>query len=132
MKLQRSENKDEIMIPTSAMGDIAFLLIIFFMVASTFVQEANVQLEQAKSEDIENMEPSQVSLSMDKEGVVRIKGQECEVSEIESMIMDLIENQTDKTVMVKIDKNLKQDVFGKVMLALSKAGAEIALIGEKE
>ena len=34
------------------MGDIAFLLIIFFMLASNFMKTANVDMEEPRSSDL--------------------------------------------------------------------------------
>ena len=40
------------MIPIASMGDIAFLLIIFFMLTSNFIQEAHIRLTPASAADV--------------------------------------------------------------------------------
>ena len=43
-------------IPLASMADIAFLLIIFFMLAGTIEEKENMQLDLAQSEDVEKLE----------------------------------------------------------------------------
>lgn len=119
------------MIPVASMGDIAFLLIIFFMLTSNFMKESDIKLEEAQAPDIEEMKDSQLSVSVDEEGKVYLQGAEISVNNLRSEVKAYIADKEDKTVMLKIDKNLKQEQFGDIFLELSNSGAEIALIGIK-
>jgi biopolymer transport protein ExbD len=111
------------------MGDIAFLLIIFFMVTSNFIKEAHVEIEQASAPDIDVIKESQVSVTMDKDGNLWLQGQPCPVQVLEEGVSALVAEREEKVVMLKIDKDLPNGRFGPVFLALSRAGAEIALVG---
>ena len=132
MRMKRRKKKAGILVPIVSMGDIAFLLIIFFMLASNFVKEAHVEVEKAHSPDIENMTESKVSVKVDKDGAVWLQGEPCPVELLESGVQALVDGMEDKTVMLTIDKDLSHEVYGDVMLELSKAGAEIALVGVKD
>ena len=114
------------------MADLAFLLVIFFMVTSNFVKEAHVELEEASSPDVEPMKESQLSVTMDKNGDLWLQGKPCPAAVLEEGIRALILERGDKVVMLKIDKDIRQEKYGPVFMALSKAGAEIALVGRKE
>ena len=43
--MRRKRKKQAISVPTASMGDIAFLLIIFFMVCSKFSQDVAIKLK---------------------------------------------------------------------------------------
>lgn len=131
MKVGRKKGMDKILIPIASMGDIAFLLIIFFMLASNFIKEAHVDLKEATSPDIDSLEEVKVSVSVDKEGQTWLQGKPCPVDALEGGVSVLLKESEKKTVMLKVDRELKQEVYGPVLMALSKAGAEIALIGIK-
>ncbi|MFT5129243.1 MAG: biopolymer transport protein ExbD, partial [Rhodothermales bacterium] len=60
----------------ATMGDIALLLIIFFMLEANFIKEAHVQVELPTSPDIDEIEDSQVSVVMDADALVYVQGQE--------------------------------------------------------
>jgi biopolymer transport protein ExbD len=113
------------------MADIAFLLIIFFMVTTVFMNEPEVELDVASAPEVEALEESSVSVMMDADGALWIQGEPCAVEILEGAVSALIEGRDEKLVMLKIDKHLPHETFGPVLLALSRAEAEIALVGEK-
>jgi biopolymer transport protein ExbD len=120
------------LVPVASMGDVAFLLIIFFMVTTNFIKEAHVKIDQASSPDIARVEESLVSVSLDKDGNLWLQGQPCPVQVLQEGVEALLIDRQDKTVMLKIDKDVRHERLGPVFMALSKAGAEIALIGTQE
>ena len=52
---ERRRRKANIIVPLASMGDIAFLLIIFFILTTNFVKEQDKQIEIASSNDIETI-----------------------------------------------------------------------------
>jgi biopolymer transport protein ExbD len=132
MKLERKKNRIPILIPMASMGDIAFLLIIFFLLTSNFIKEGHVKIEQAEAPDIESLEESSVSVSVDEAGEVWLQGSPCSMDILGRGVEALLANQDNKVVMLKIDRNVPQEKFGEVFLELSKAGAELALVGQEE
>jgi biopolymer transport protein ExbD len=118
-------------IPIVNIGDIAFLLIIFFILSSAFMRETYIKLTPPTSIDIARMKDSPVSVTVDKKGDVWLQGTRCNVENLDTGVMALLEGKKEKVVMLKIDKALSQKQYGPVFMALSKAGAEIALIGNQ-
>ena len=131
MKVRRAR-RIRPLVPVASMGDIAFLLIIFFMVTSNFIREAHVEYKPATSPDIQPIEESQVSVTLDKDGALWLQGKPCPVGLLEEGARALLDEREDKAVMLKVDKEMTHDKYGPVFLALSKAGAEIALVGQQE
>lgn len=131
MKLARKKRKLSIEIPVASMGDIAFLLIIFFMLTSNFMKESHVELEEAESADIETIKQTAISVAVDKDGVIWVQGTQSSVEQLQSSVETFMSSQNTKQVMLTIDKNLKHEQYGKVLMELSKSGAEIALIGKE-
>ena len=132
MKLQRKKKSSLIAVPVAAMGDIAFLLIIFFMIASTFAKEQHIEVEPPRSIDLEELEQAPLSVTVDINGEVYVDGSPCEVNSLESWVSSFMEDRGTKVVMLKVDQNLMRDIYMPVIEALSGAGAEIAVLGENE
>lgn len=130
MKIRRAKRRAPY-VPTASFGDIAFLLIIFFMVASVFMREAHIKSTPAAAPDIEKVEEGSVSVVLDTEGVIWVQGEKCAPDALEPAVSALLQDVKDKKVIVKIDKAQVQENFGVVLKALSGAGADIVLIGEK-
>jgi biopolymer transport protein ExbD len=119
-------------VSVASMGDIAFLLIIFFILASNFAKEAHIEFDPARSPDIEKMKRSQVSVTVDKDGQIWLQGEKCPVDLLDRGVDLLLDGQDNKVVMLTVHRELPHDVYGAVFLKLSEAGAEIALVGEKK
>ena len=69
MNLQPRENDDDVEINITPLIDVVFLLLIFFMVSTTFIHKSqiNLNLPQA-SEDIVEVEIEKVRVAVDRDG----------------------------------------------------------------
>jgi biopolymer transport protein ExbD len=132
VNIRRKRKPASTIVPIASMGDIAFLLIIFFVLTTTFAKEAKVKLEMATSPDITKLKDSQISVTQDAEGVIRVQGEECEMKDLKQKVQALVAGKDKKVVMLKIDKDLKHSAFKQIFLDLSEVGADIALVGQKE
>jgi biopolymer transport protein ExbD len=131
MKLPR-RNKGEVNPPVASMGDIAFLLIIFFMVTTTFVQEANVSLTLPKAEDLEKVKTSNVSVAIDSDGLVYVNGKE--VKDPEKNFKKALEDKTKGKpvpVFFKCDKDIQRRHFEDILVMITESDARIILLGEQ-
>ncbi len=110
MKKTRRRGGD-VSVPVASMGDIAFLLIIFFMVCSNFVKENSVQLEPPRAKDIENIKESPVSVAIDAESRIYLQGAEVSAAaDLEGGVAALIKDKVTaegRTVIFKCDQGVK-------------------------
>lgn len=133
MKIRRPRKRKPY-VPVSSFGDIAFLLIIFFMVSSVFMREAHIKADEAGSPDIEELDELRVSVVLDKEGALWLQGQPCPFEALAARVERLLGDAEgeNRRVALRIDRKRTHDEFGKVLMALSEVGAEIVLIGRRE
>ena len=80
----RRRKKPNLVLPLSSMGDIAFLLIIFFMLASNFMKTGNVDLQRPGAPTLEQQEPAKCSVMVDRDGVVWCDGAQVSAGELAS------------------------------------------------
>ena len=114
------------------MGDIAFLLIIFFMLASNFMQTANVEMEEAKSSSLEQQEAAKQSVTMDKNGDIWFQGQVVQANELPELLKPFVEQDKTLAVHVSIDRALTHKDYSKLIQAVSESGAKLILTGQPE
>jgi biopolymer transport protein ExbD len=130
MPIRRKKRMD-LVLPTSSMGDIAFLLIIFFILASNFMKTANVEAEKPASESVESVEDAQVSVIVDQAGKYYVQGLEVSKEEIESAVTQAVGDKRDQPVHLLVDKNVARGQFMPAMEALGAAGVKVVLVGDK-
>ena len=125
-------------IPTASMADIAFLLIIFFMVTINFeVDKTTVGLPATelrfeipkKSAYISIIESGQIRVSSGEEISVPVPGPE----NVLSFAVDVVANNPGKAFVLKADKNVPYRYVDSVIDALKQAQAEVIyLLSDQE
>ncbi len=128
----RKKKKPDLVLPLSSMGDIAFLLIIFFMLASNFMKTGNVKLDKPASPDLEQQEAAKISVMLDENGDTWCEGAIVPNREVTDYLKPIVEKNHDTTVHVSIHKELTRKQYMPLIEAISEAGAKMILTGEKE
>ena len=117
------------------MGDIAFLLIIFFMVCSNFAKEAHIHLKPPKAADLGEIKETPVSVTISQEGALYLQGlQVPDATAIEWGITGLLKDKAgeqERIVFFKCDAAVSREVFEPVLDAIARGGGLIAAIGDK-
>jgi biopolymer transport protein ExbD len=132
MKFKSSTDDDELQINLTPLIDIVFLLLIFFMVSTTFTKESQlkIQLPEAKGEESRPQEIPQLIIEISALGVYAVKGPSDEAARqvlntspdaLQRVIRTAAENQ-DQDKMVVIVRADKQTPHEAVIRALSVAG----------
>ena len=134
---KRRRRRKMLPVPVTSMGDIAFQLIIFFMLASNFMREANIRYERPTAPDIDRVEGG-LSVVIDEDGAMFVQGLEVGgEQDIEARVTEWIADQekdggeAKRIVLLRCDKEIDHAVFGPVVEAITKAGGQPALVGEK-
>jgi biopolymer transport protein ExbD len=113
------------------MGDIAFLLIIFFLLASQFAKESHIKLQRPSAADLSELEKGPVWVSVDAAGKVWVDGEESSQAEVGGRVGALLEGRDDNNVLVKIDRHVLRSSYEPLLIELSVAGATISLVGDE-
>ena len=121
-------------IPTSALPDIVFLLLIFFLVTTTIDAEKGLDLvlPPAQSEELKMAPENIVNLLINAAGFVAIDGEIVEVRDITRIIKDRLQQNPILVVSVKTDKQTRYDIYMDVIDKLKKAEAKRISLAEPE
>ena len=136
MSRRRRRRRLNVIVPVASMGDIAFLLIIFFVLCGNMTSDAGKKIEPPRDANLENQQVPSLSVSVAPDGEIRLQGHLMSSPDVlEARLRDAIAGKTDKQsrlVEFRCDKTVGRAVFLPVMKAISKAGASILAVGEKE
>jgi len=120
------------MVTLTPVMDVVFLLIVFFILSSHFVQGDVDKITPAQALDIDVIEkPPPYNVSIDADGVVWLQGVETSGVQLAASLEGLIGEREDRRVKVSIDKDIPKQVYFPVIEAISKAGAMPIVTGEK-
>ncbi len=117
------KTKRRVSLDISPLMDVAFQLIIFFAVTTTFLEQAGMQLELPESSTATAEETSPIEVSVTEDGTVRFQGQVVTVEQLESEVAALPATERAK-ITVRADRDVSYGLIVSVIDALRKAGAE--------
>lgn len=121
---KRSSAKQEI--PTSSMPDIIFMLLLFFMVATTLKEvEVYVQYKLPEAEAIEKIENKRLIsyIWVGKNGKIQLNDAIVEVEDIQDIMYKKRVELPNVIVSLRIDKGSDMGIVNDIQQALRKADA---------
>ena len=121
-------------VPLASMGDIAFLLTIFFILTSNFAKDDTRNIKPPTARELAQMENQTVSISIDADGGIFFNGRPvASPATIEAGVAGFLagkKDPKDRMVVFRCDKGVDKKVFEPVLAAISKGGGVIAAVGE--
>jgi biopolymer transport protein ExbD/biopolymer transport protein TolR len=101
------------------MVDVVFLLLIFFMISTTFVETPglSVKLPEASAQAIDR-EPKEIRIFLSKQGEINYKEQTLSVAEFKALLDDHQDAAGETTFLLLADKDAKH---GKVVTLMDLA-----------
>jgi biopolymer transport protein ExbD len=120
-------------IPSASLADIAFLLLIFFLVTTTIDVDKGIGLTlPAKGEETQVRTKNITNLLVNAQGQVLLDNEIVPVHDINRMIREKLQQNENLIVSVKTDRETKYDVFVQVLDQLKIANASRISIAEPE
>ncbi|MCD6450893.1 MAG: biopolymer transporter ExbD [Acidobacteria bacterium] len=128
----RKKKPREIKIDIHPLIDVVFLLLIFFMVTTTFVERPGLKLElpKAKSATQERMKELIITVSRNKR--VFFQGREVAVSNLESLLKKALAQSETKQVIIRADRKVEYGFIVEIMDFARRSGARGLTIATEE
>ena len=128
------KRKFEASVPAMAMGDIAFLLLIFFVILARAQDDSHLKWEPAVDEELEQAKNYKASVVIDVKNETFLNGRPIAQAQLSDALADLLGNapQNKRTVLLKVHKDATAIHFEPVIEAVSKSGGEIHHVLERE
>ena len=125
MKLQR--RKLTASVPTFAMGDIGFLLLIFFVILARAQDDSHVQWQPAKLKEVDMVAAPLASVTIDTGFKTYLDGKEISPDELAGALTTLLGDAPagQRNVFLKVHKEAKASHFEPVIAAISEAGGDL-------
>lgn len=108
----------------SPLIDMVFILLIFFIVTTVFVEETGVDVDKPQAASAKDLEKNVILIAVTDQGRVIYGGNEIGLGGIRSVVRSLIQNEQ-LPVIIQADKNGTVDVLMRVHDEVKLAGAEI-------
>jgi biopolymer transport protein ExbD len=132
MKIRR--RKHAATVPSTAMGDIAFNLLIFFVILARAQDDSHLQWDPATAITLDSTGGSKISVLIDKDNKYYINGQPFGdvqlASEIEALLGDAPAGE--RVVLLNVHRDAQAMYFEPAIEAISEAGGDLVHILEEQ
>lgn len=102
--------------------DVLFILIIFFAVSSTFLEQPGIELKLPEAESSEAHPTQKVVIYVDSEGNIFLNDDSMELDQLADAVESLISAQTEKSVILRADSAVKHGTIISIMDLLRRKG----------
>ena len=130
MQLQARPRR-KVVINITSLIDVIFMLLLFFMITSTFLEQPGIKLElpQARAESLS--EPREFVLSVDKQGALFLNRQAVGLEALEAEIRKALPRMKDGALVLKADREVAHGLVVRVMDLAKRGGVKKLIIGTK-
>ena len=129
----RQEAEEEGQIDMSPLIDMVFILLIFFMVTTTFVKDMKLDLDRPSAASAMAASTKAVRVFIDKFGDVFVDNQPVRIYSLQGKLRDMLRVSTDKSVLVVTDENVAAKLVLEVIDQCKLSGAtDVGVATEQE
>ncbi len=125
------ENEDS-SIDMTPMLDIVFIMLIFFLVTSSFVKESGISVNPPGAETASTQERGNLLVAIDEGGAIWIDKRQIDLGAVRANIERLRAEYPEGMVVIQADENSSTGMFVKVMDQIRLAGVENIAIAASE
>ena len=122
MRLRNRQDTDQ-NIDISPLIDMVFILLIFFMVSTTFVKDMKLDLDRPAAPSATTASTKAIRLYIDSNGDTYMDGEPVQIWVIQSRLRDQLKTMTAKAVLVVTDDNVPAGRLVEVVDQARLAGA---------
>jgi len=127
------KSRVESTIPTASMADIAFLLLIFFMVSTVFKQYTGLKVLLPEAEKTQKIETRRfiTHIWINPAGEIRIDDMDVKLPLVEKVMKNKLQKDPKTIISLRADKRARYGVISDLMEELRKADALRISFGTK-
>jgi biopolymer transport protein ExbD len=120
---KNSDGEDDAAIDISPLIDCIFILLIFFIVTTTFVEETGVEVDKPQAASASDLEKQSVMIAVTADGNIVYGGKGIGVSGVQPLVRRFVEKEADTPVIVQADEKAPSGLMVKVIDEAKLGGA---------
>ena len=127
----KTTQKRKVLLNITSMIDVLFLLLIFFMVSTTFLEQPGIKLELPHAQSAVISEQKDYTLFVDKEGKMFLNEEQVFTENLGEKLKAVLPNMKEAALVLKADQDVKHGIVVRVMDTAKQSGVKKLIIGTK-
>lgn len=117
-----SDNSEDAVVDISPLIDCVFILLIFFIVTTTFVDETGVEVDKPQAASSVQLEKTSIMIAITQNGEIVYGGNEIGISGIRPLVKRMMQKE-EVPVIIQADQNVMSGLMVRVIDEAKLAGA---------
>lgn len=122
MRRRRSRPDEDAQIDMTPMLDVVFIMLIFFIVTTSFVRESGVEVNRPKAASASEQKNAGVFIAVKENGEIYLDRKQLDVQKVHSVLERIIAERGEVGLVIQADQMARHGVVVKVMDAAKSAG----------
>jgi len=118
-----NDGEDDAAIDISPLIDCIFILLIFFIVTTTFVEDPGVEVNKPVAVSAKDLEKQSVMIAITEAGDVIYGGKGIGVSGVQSLVRRFVEKEASTPVIVQVDEKASSGLCVRIVEEAKLGGA---------
>ncbi len=121
-------------VPSMAMGDIAFLLLIFFVILAKVDDDSHLKLTLAADQNLVTGKLKRASVAIDEDNKIYLNGQPINSAGLSGALSNILgdSGKGKRTVYLKTHRDAPAQFYEPVIEAIAQAGGELHIVAYEE
>ncbi len=129
---RRSHRQEEAQVDLTPMLDIVFIMLIFFIVTSTFVRESGIEVDKPQATDVVSQKDVGIFIAVTADNDVYIDKKMVDIERVQAALEAMLLDKAESSLVIQADERAFSGTVIQVMDAAKGAGIEkIAIAAEK-
>ncbi|NRA61349.1 MAG: biopolymer transporter ExbD, partial [Psychrobium sp.] len=128
MARKRFHEDDEAEIDMTPMLDIVFIMLIFFIVTTSFVKESGFDVNKPKAQQASKKKSANIFIAVDNAGRIHMEKRVVDIKRVRANIERMLAESPEAAVMIQGDVDTKHGIIVKVMDQVKAAGVDKIMV----
>ncbi len=124
MRRYSQQAEEEPGIDLTPMLDVVFIMLIFFIVTSSFIKESGIEVNRPQADSASSQEKGNILIAVTADGQVWLDKQIVDVRSVRAHVERMRQEQPEGVVVVQADQDARTGLVVKVMDQARLAGVE--------
>lgn len=105
MSFIKKRSRRESLIDISPMMDMVFILLIFFIVTSTFTRETGIDVTKPKASSAKELAKESILVGITRQGTIHINETQVNLSSLQTILKQMMAESPDRPVIIVSDRD---------------------------
>ncbi|QYK02651.1 ExbD/TolR family protein [Shewanella psychrotolerans] len=119
---KHSSIDEEAQIDMTPMLDIVFIMLIFFIVTTSFIKPSGLDYNKPEASTATTQKSANIFIGVSKTGVIKMENRQVDIERVTANVERMLAESPEAAVLIEADKEAQHGLVVKVMDNVKKAG----------